>query len=85
MTKIILLNVIAIPNIFLNAGEDCVKFLNLILQNGVRNDFNEVLKSPDLGLREKIDDFALPLYYEEMKIDRIESQVKIEYVRYKIM
>lgn len=85
MTKIILLNVIAIPNIFLNAGEDCVKLLNLILQNGVRNDFNEVLKSPDLGLREKIDDFALPLYYEEMKIDRIESQVKIEYVRYKIM
>ncbi|XP_050481598.1 ras GTPase-activating-like protein IQGAP1 isoform X1 [Bombus huntii] len=59
--------------------EDCVKLLNLILQNGVRDDFYEVLKKPDLGLREKIDDFALPLYYEEMKIDRIESQNDLSY------
>lgn len=62
-----------------------MKLLNLILQNGVRDDFYEVLKKSYLGLREKIDDFALPLYYVEMKIDRIESQVKLEYVRYKIM
>ncbi|KAK9298625.1 hypothetical protein QLX08_008104 [Tetragonisca angustula] len=59
--------------------DNCVKLLNLTLQNGKRNDFYEVLKKPDLELTEKIDDFALPLYYEEMKVDRIDSQNDLSY------
>ncbi|OAD59074.1 Ras GTPase-activating-like protein IQGAP1 [Eufriesea mexicana] len=59
--------------------DDSVRLLNLTLQNAARNDFYKVLKSPDLGLTEKIDDFAIPLYYEEMKVDRIESQNDLSY------
>ncbi|XP_076391557.1 ras GTPase-activating-like protein IQGAP1 isoform X1 [Megachile rotundata] len=59
--------------------EEGVKLLNSTLQNGLKNEFSEALKSPKLGLIEQIDDFAIPLYYEEMKIDRTESQNDLSY------
>lgn len=34
---------------------------------------------------DKIDDFAIPLYYEEMRADCIESQVNMKFAKYKIM
>ncbi|CAL7946505.1 unnamed protein product [Xylocopa violacea] len=58
---------------------DGVKLLNLTLQNAAQNDFRKALKNPYLGLTEKIDDFAIPLYYEEMKVDRIESEKDLSY------
>lgn len=48
-----------------------------MLQNGLKKDFCDALKNPKLELIKQIDDFAIPLYYEEMKIDRMESQVKM--------
>lgn len=38
--------------------------------------FYKALQSPCLGLSDYIDEFAFPLYYEEMKEDRAISQVK---------
>ncbi|CAK9799762.1 Ras GTPase-activating-like protein IQGAP1 [Anthophora plagiata] len=59
--------------------DETIRLLNTSLQNEARNDFSKILKSPNLGLTEKIDDFAIPLYYEEMKIDRVESQSDLSY------
>ncbi|XP_006618095.1 ras GTPase-activating-like protein IQGAP1 isoform X1 [Apis dorsata] len=59
--------------------DESIKFLNLTLQNNTRNDFSKALKNPDLGLMDKIDDFAIPLYYEEMRADCIESQNVLSY------
>lgn len=38
-------------------------------------EFLDALKNPYLGLSHLVDEYALPLYYEEMKIDRLESEV----------
>lgn len=51
----------------------------------MQNDFSKALKNPDLGLMDKIDDFAIPLYYEEMRADCIESQVNMKFAKYKII
>ncbi|XP_017888182.1 ras GTPase-activating-like protein IQGAP1 isoform X2 [Ceratina calcarata] len=59
--------------------DDAVKLLNLTLQNSARDEFCKALKNPDLGLMEKIDEFAIPLYYEEMRVDRVESQNDLSY------
>ena len=40
-------------------------------------EFYEALKNPQLGLYRFIDEFAAPLYYEEMKLDRLESEVRV--------
>ncbi|KZC12883.1 Ras GTPase-activating-like protein IQGAP1 [Dufourea novaeangliae] len=53
---------------------ESVKHLNLTLQTGVKNEFYNALRNPELGLSDRIDEFAMPLYYEEMKVDRTESQ-----------
>lgn len=56
-----------------------MKLLNLTLKSAAQDDFYKALKNPSLGLIGKIDDFAMPLYYEEMKIDRSESQVETKH------
>ncbi|XP_078048629.1 ras GTPase-activating-like protein IQGAP1 [Augochlora pura] len=58
---------------------DAVKHLNSILQIGELTDFNDALKNIDLGLSDRINEFAMPLYYEEMKVDRAESQNDLSY------
>lgn len=45
-----------------------------------QKEFFEALKNPDLGLSHYVDEYALPLYYEEMKIDRLESEVKYFFI-----
>lgn len=50
--------------------------MNRRLQNGDQEDLMRALTNPSLGLAYCVDDFAAPLYYEEMKIDRIESEVR---------
>ncbi|XP_029050274.2 ras GTPase-activating-like protein IQGAP1 [Osmia bicornis bicornis] len=59
--------------------EEGVKLVNSMLQNSLKKDFSDALKNPKLGLIKQIDDFAIPLYYEEMKIDRMESQNDLSY------
>ncbi|XP_076245101.1 ras GTPase-activating-like protein IQGAP1 [Calliopsis andreniformis] len=59
--------------------DDSVKLLNLMLQNGDQNEFYNALRNPNLELSDKINEFAMPLYYEEMKIDRLESQNDLSY------
>ncbi|XP_033341426.2 ras GTPase-activating-like protein IQGAP1 [Megalopta genalis] len=58
---------------------DAVKHLNSILEIGVPTDFNDALKNIDLGLSDRINEFAIPLYYEEMKADRTESRNDLSY------
>ncbi|KAH0541195.1 hypothetical protein KQX54_021250 [Cotesia glomerata] len=59
--------------------QDAVKSLNLALDNDSQELFYTALINPYLGIRESIDEFAVPLYYEEMKIDRTESKCDISY------
>ncbi|XP_054010124.1 ras GTPase-activating-like protein IQGAP1, partial [Hylaeus anthracinus] len=59
--------------------DESVKLLNLTLQTGVQSEFYDALRNPSLGLLDRIDEFAMPLYYEEMKVDRMESQNDLSY------
>ncbi|XP_031782642.1 ras GTPase-activating-like protein IQGAP1 [Nasonia vitripennis] len=63
----------------LNKREEAVKHLNRVLLNGSENDFHKALTNPRLGIFHHIDEFAIPLYYEEMKIDRTESKTDLAY------
>ncbi|XP_031839391.1 ras GTPase-activating-like protein IQGAP1 [Nomia melanderi] len=56
-----------------------IEHLNLTLRTGAQNEFYNVLRNPDLGVSDRIDDFAMPLYYEEMKVDQTESQNDLSY------
>ncbi|XP_048514358.1 ras GTPase-activating-like protein IQGAP1 isoform X2 [Athalia rosae] len=56
-----------------------VKLVNSALQNGSQEDLFKALINPSLGLDYYVDEFAAPLYYEEMKIDRIESEKDLTY------
>ncbi|KAK2582629.1 hypothetical protein KPH14_004911 [Odynerus spinipes] len=58
--------------------EDAVRLVNVTLEAGVLSEFYAALKNPCLELNH-LDDFALPLYYEEMKIDRMEYQKDLLY------
>ncbi|XP_012270076.1 ras GTPase-activating-like protein IQGAP1 [Orussus abietinus] len=59
--------------------EKDMKLINSVLQNENLNDFYKAVSSTDLVLNDHFDEFAIPLYYEEMKIDRMESQKDISY------
>ncbi|XP_043257073.1 ras GTPase-activating-like protein IQGAP1 [Colletes gigas] len=69
-------NEIALTN---RTREEGVKFLNVTLQTGVQSEFYDALRNPSLGLCDKIEEFAMPLYYEEMNADRMESQKTLSY------
>ena len=60
---------------FHDIEEAAVDGLNKALQEENRQDFYKTLMDPNLGLNDNIDEFAIPLYYEEMKIDYTESKV----------
>ncbi|XP_058789628.1 ras GTPase-activating-like protein IQGAP1 isoform X2 [Phymastichus coffea] len=57
--------------------EEAVKYLNQVLQIGTEQEFHNALLNPKLGISHLVDEFAVPLYYEEMKIDRIESKADL--------
>lgn len=51
-----------------------------LLQDTDEEKFSKILRSPCLGISHHIDEFAVPLYYQEMKEDRLESKVKERFV-----
>lgn len=53
-----------------------VSLVNQSLADENRQKFYNVLKNPKLALGDLLDTFALPLYYEELKIDRQENMVR---------
>lgn len=55
--------------------ENTVKLLNMALESADQEKFYEILQSPYLEISHYIDEYAVPLYYQEMKDDRIESHV----------
>ncbi|KAJ8679150.1 hypothetical protein QAD02_014937 [Eretmocerus hayati] len=57
----------------LSKREEAVRSLNQILLNGSVEEFCDAILHPHLKISHLVDDFAIPLYFEEMKIDRIES------------
>ena len=60
---------------FSAVGDEAVQELNKALEKENFQEFYKILMNPNLGLSDNIDEFAIPLYYEEMKIDCIESKV----------
>jgi len=42
--------------------------------------FTRVLKDPILNLNHLINEFAVPLYFEELKIDRCDIDVRLYYI-----
>ncbi|KAI4496958.1 hypothetical protein M0802_007906 [Mischocyttarus mexicanus] len=58
--------------------KEALKFLNYTLLDGGVTEFYKALKNPYLELT-MVDKFALPLYYEEMKIDLMECGVDLTY------
>lgn len=54
---------------------EAVKKVNQALKNESRNEYYQALTNPKLGLQKVLDSYAMPLYYEEMKIDREDSMV----------
>lgn len=59
--------------------EKVLNEVNQALQTDDFQQFCEALLNPSLGLLNKVDEFALPLYFEEMKIDCSESQRSVSY------
>lgn len=47
----------------------------MALESADKEKFYEILKSPYLEISHYIDEYAVPLYYQEMKDDHTESQV----------
>ncbi|XP_011265580.1 ras GTPase-activating-like protein IQGAP1 [Camponotus floridanus] len=59
--------------------ENTVKLLNMALESADQEKFYEILQSPYLEISHYIDEYAFPLYYQEMKDDRIESHTDLTY------
>ncbi|XP_032684173.1 ras GTPase-activating-like protein IQGAP1 isoform X1 [Odontomachus brunneus] len=60
--------------------KETVERLNMVLlQDSDEEKFYEILRSPCLGISHQIDEFAVPLYHQEMKEDRLESEDNITY------
>jgi len=57
-------------------GEKTVEYLNMALESADREKFYEILRTPCLEISHCIDEFAIPLYYQEMKEDHMESGVR---------
>ncbi|XP_023246515.1 ras GTPase-activating-like protein IQGAP1 [Copidosoma floridanum] len=63
----------------LNQRKEIVRHLNHVLESGSEKDFYRVLTNPKLKISNMVDEFAIPLYYEEMNIDHSESQMDLLY------
>ncbi|XP_066597001.1 ras GTPase-activating-like protein IQGAP1 [Prorops nasuta] len=75
-------NIINIANESANKHKkrkETARLLNMTLHTESKNEFCKILTNPELGISDYVDEFALHLYYEEMKIDRIESQNDLSY------
>ncbi|XP_071553686.1 ras GTPase-activating-like protein IQGAP1 [Temnothorax nylanderi] len=59
--------------------EEAVERLNMALESADKEKFYEILQTPCLEISHYINEFALPLYYQEMKEDRIDSETNITY------
>ncbi|KAL6436488.1 hypothetical protein ACFW04_004757 [Cataglyphis niger] len=59
--------------------EKTIKLLNMALESADKEKFYEILKSPYLEVSHYIDEYAVPLYYQEMKDDHTESQIDLTY------
>ncbi|KAL6266711.1 hypothetical protein P5V15_003547 [Pogonomyrmex californicus] len=59
--------------------EEIVKCLNIALESADKKKFYEILQNPYLEISHCIDEFAVPLYYQEMKEDHIDSEINITY------
>lgn len=72
-----------VMNFFFFVGNECVSNINKELLESNVDGFSKALRSlvPVLPKGTFID-FALPLYYEEMKVDIIESGVNLIYYNY---
>lgn len=55
----------------------------MALESADKEKFYEILKSPYLEVSHYIDEYAVPLYYQEMKDDHTESQVSL-YILYNL-
>ncbi|XP_015599510.1 ras GTPase-activating-like protein IQGAP1 [Cephus cinctus] len=62
-----------------NRRQEAVQLVNLKLQDSSKQEFHKALKNPNLGLGDYVDEFAIPLYFEEMKVDRAESKNDLSY------
>lgn len=49
----------------------------MALESADKEKFYEILQSPHLEISHYIDEYAVPLYYQEMKDDRVESHVSL--------
>ena len=62
-------------------AKEALEKLNAVLKSGTKNDFNEALKNLQQNITNRnellIYDYALPLYYEEMKEDHRDAKVSI--------
>lgn len=54
----------------------------MALESANREKFYEILHTPCLEISHCIDEFAIPLYYQEMKEDHIESEVRLSILLY---
>ncbi|XP_018395983.1 PREDICTED: ras GTPase-activating-like protein IQGAP1 [Cyphomyrmex costatus] len=59
--------------------EEIIECLNMALESADKKKFYEMLQTPCLEISHYIDEFAVPLYYQEMKEDHIESGTNITY------
>jgi len=57
-------------------GEKTIEHLNMALESADREKFYELLQTPSLEISHYIDEFAVPLYYQELKEDHIDSGVR---------
>lgn len=55
----------------------------MALESADKEKFYEILQSPYLEVSHCIDEYAVPLYYQEMKDDRTESEVS-SYILYNL-
>ncbi|XP_034939382.1 ras GTPase-activating-like protein IQGAP1 [Chelonus insularis] len=59
--------------------QEAVKSVNLALEKNSEELFFNALMNPQLGISEAVDKFSVPLYFEEMKIDKSDSGRDISY------
>ncbi|KAK0081320.1 hypothetical protein PV325_012392 [Microctonus aethiopoides] len=59
--------------------QEAVRDLNIALNQDSLDLFYEALSNPHLGMFDYIDEFSVPLYYEELKVDYVESKCDLSY------
>lgn len=72
--KINIANNVAITTV---RQENAVKNLNTALDGESEDEFYKALMNPDLWVADHVDKFAVPLYFNELKIDRADSNADI--------